>query len=154
MRFSVSLSTLALLASPSSLILASPHHNPAPTFPPLAKTKNGTLQGFRLPAFNEDVFFAVPFAAPPVGDLRLRHPEPYNTAWKGVRDATVRSPSCPGYAGFDVGLALGEGMKFPLFAGVTNGFFSDCLTLDIVRPSGTKPGDKLPILVWIYGGGI
>ncbi|KAH8668560.1 Alpha/Beta hydrolase protein [Xylariales sp. PMI_506] len=104
---------------------------------PLAITKNGTVQGFHLPAFDEDVFFGIPFAQPPVGDLRLRRPVPYQKAWQGVRNATVRTPSCPGYAGFDVGLELGE----------------DCLTVDIVRPTGTNAHSKLPVLVWIYGGG-
>ncbi|KFZ00544.1 hypothetical protein V500_01023 [Pseudogymnoascus sp. VKM F-4518 (FW-2643)] len=104
---------------------------------PQVNIRNGTLEGFRLPAFEEDVFLGIPFAAPPVDNLRLRHPIPYQSAWSGVRDATVRNPSCPGYAGFDVGLALGE----------------DCLTLDIVRPSGTDPDDKLPVFVWMYGGG-
>jgi cholinesterase len=88
------------------------HHWPPPPYEaasPQVKVRNGTLQGHSLPAFNEDVFLGIPFAAPPVGDLRLRHPLPYPDAWDGVRDATARSPSCPGYAGFDIGLALGEG---------------------------------------------
>jgi len=80
-----------------------------PQASPIVSTQNGTLQGFHLSAFNEDVFLGVPFAAPPIGDLRFRRPKPYQNAWQGVRNATVRSPSCPGYAGFDVGLALGEG---------------------------------------------
>jgi hypothetical protein len=78
---------------------------------PEVTVKNGTLRGFYLPSFNEDVFFGVPFAAPPVGNLRLRHPIPYQSSWKGARDATVRTPSCPGYAGFDTGLVLSEGMQ-------------------------------------------
>ncbi|KAL1861430.1 hypothetical protein VTK73DRAFT_7112 [Phialemonium thermophilum] len=104
---------------------------------PLVRTKNGTLRGLSLPAFGEELFLGVPFAEPPLGNLRLRHPVPYRSAWDGVRDATSRSVSCAGYAGFDQGLALGE----------------DCLTVDIVRPAGAAAGDGLPVLVWIYGGG-
>ncbi|KAF8846650.1 alpha/beta-hydrolase [Acephala macrosclerotiorum] len=104
---------------------------------PRVSIKNGTPEGFRLPAFNDDVFLGVPFAAPPVGVLRLRRPVSYQNSWKGVRNATVRSPGCPGYAGFDIGLKLGE----------------DCLTVDIVKLSGTEPNAGLPILVWIYNGG-
>jgi hypothetical protein len=77
---------------------------------PQVTIRNGTLKGFHLPAFKEDIFLGIPFAAPPVDNLRLRHPIPYQNAWSGIRDATARSPSCPGYAGFDAGLSLGEGM--------------------------------------------
>ncbi|KAH7386387.1 Alpha/Beta hydrolase protein [Cadophora sp. MPI-SDFR-AT-0126] len=99
---------------------------------------NGTWRGLYLPAFHEDVFLGIPFAAPPVGDLRLRHPRPYGQKWKGIRAATQRSASCPGYAGFMKALpVVGE----------------DCLTVDVVRPAGTNSRDKLPVMVWIYGGG-
>ncbi|KAH8892227.1 alpha/beta-hydrolase [Thozetella sp. PMI_491] len=104
---------------------------------PTAVVRNGTLRGLNLPGYMQDLFLGVPYAEPPIGDLRFRHPVPYQSHWVGARDATVRSPSCPGYAGFDIGLSLGE----------------DCLTLDIVRPEGTATGSKLPVLVWIYGGG-
>jgi cholinesterase len=109
----------------------------APNRSPQVQTKNGTLRGSYLAGFHEDLFLGVPFAAPPVGDLRLRHPAPYNEHWQHERDATQRSPSCPGYAGFDVGLTLGE----------------DCLTVDVVRPHGISSQDRLPVFVWIYGGG-
>lgn len=100
----------AFAAVASALHLLEPAPTPCPaTVAPQVKIKNGTLGGIHLPAFNEDVFLGVPFAAPPVGNLRLRHPEPFQNSWKGVREATVRSPSCPGYGGFDIGLALGEG---------------------------------------------
>lgn len=77
--------------------------------PPTATVKNGTLRGQNLPEFSEDLFLGIPFAQPPLGDLRFRHPASIVNAWRGERDATVRSPSCPGYAGFDAGLTLGEG---------------------------------------------
>ncbi|KAL7946708.1 Alpha/Beta hydrolase protein [Trichoderma barbatum] len=105
---------------------------------PTVKIKNGgALEGLHLPSFNEHVFLGVPFAQPPVGNLRLRHAASLNESWSGTRMATVRSPSCPGYAGFDVGLTLAE----------------DCLTVDIVRPSGIDGREGLPVYVWIYGGG-
>jgi cholinesterase len=126
---------------PLALALPSPH-SPAANYDhaasPQVKIRNGTLQGFHLPSFNQDLFYGIPFAAPPIGNLRLRHPVPFNESWKGVRDAKVRSPSCPGYAGFEIDLPeLGE----------------DCLTVDIVRPTGCHEESKLPVLVWIYGGG-
>lgn len=76
---------------------------------PLAHVKNGTLRGLHLTGFQQDIFLGVPFAQPPVGSLRLRHPARLNESWSGVRGAVSRSPSCPGYAGFDEGLLLGEG---------------------------------------------
>ena len=79
---------------------------------PIVKVKNGTLEGLHLPFFNEDVFFGIPFAQPPVGNLRLRQPASLNESWSGTRMATRHSPSCPGYAGFDVGLTLGEGESY------------------------------------------
>ena len=130
---------LALLFATSSALLTASHDRDHSTkISPQVTVRNGTLQGLHLPAFNEDVFLGIPFAAPPIGDLRLRHPKPFNQKWKGVRAATQRSASCPGYAGFMKALpVVGE----------------DCLTVDVVRPAGMKPRDKLPVMVWIYGGG-
>ncbi|KAH8805237.1 Alpha/Beta hydrolase protein [Xylogone sp. PMI_703] len=108
-----------------------------PAAQPTALTKNGTYEGFHIPSFNQEAFYGIPFALPPVGPLRLRHPVSYNQSWTGRRNATVRSASCPGYDGFSDGLTLSE----------------DCLTLDIVRPANTSAQDKLPVFVWIYGGG-
>lgn len=100
---------------------------------PVAKTQNGTVYGIHLPTFSQDAFLAVPFAKPPVGDLRLRHPVFYNTAYTAY-EATSQPPSCPGYGGFDVGIGqLNE----------------DCLYLNVVAPSGAaKSARKLPVLVW------
>ena len=114
----------------------------SPGSQPTAKTINGTYAGLRLEAFKQDAFYGIPFAQAPVGDLRLRRSLPYNQSWTGVRNATMRSNSCPGFDapfrfGFADGLTLGE----------------DCLTLDIVRPSNITFDDKLPVFVWIYGGG-
>lgn len=136
LRLSILVTLFSLAAAPWQAC-AKPTTHETHNHGPQVTTKNGTLQGFYLPSFHEDLFFSVPFASPPIGDLRLRHPVPYTEHWQGVRDATLRSPSCPGYAGFDVGLVLGE----------------DCLTVDVVRPAGTSYKDKLPVLVWIYGGG-
>ncbi|CZR58626.1 related to carboxylesterase type B [Phialocephala subalpina] len=134
---SVLIFAVAALTSPVGTSDEHQYHGQPQQPGPRVTIKNGTLRGIHLPAFNEDVFLGIPFAAPPVGELRLRRPESHQNSWKGVRNATVRSPSCPGYAGFDIGLELGE----------------DCLTVDIVRPSGTVSDEGLPVLVWIYGGG-
>ncbi|KAK2757275.1 hypothetical protein FQN54_004789 [Arachnomyces sp. PD_36] len=120
----------------------SPRENLPQRPQPSATVKNGTLGGFYLPEFEQDVFYGIPFAAPPVGPRRLNRPEVYDEKWVGVKDATVRSKSCPGGGPFAGGLDMGE----------------DCLTLDIVRPSlsettKTSHEEGLPVLAWIYGGG-
>ncbi|MBU1375351.1 MAG: carboxylesterase family protein [Alphaproteobacteria bacterium] len=67
----------------------------------------------------------IPYAAPPVGDLRWKPPMAA-ASWTGERDAAKAGPRCQ-----DV---------------------EDCLTLNVVRPAGAKPGAKLPVMVWIHGG--
>lgn len=129
---------LFCMSSLSFAIASAVHHQNAPS----AHTVNGTYTGLTLNNFNQEAFYSIPFATPPLGDLRLRYPVPYNQSWTGTRNATVRSDSCPGFdkpfaQGFADGLIMGE----------------DCLTLDIVRPANVRPGDNLPVFFWIYGGG-
>jgi len=115
------------------------------TSAPTADTVNGTYYGVNIPSFNQDAFFGIPYAQPPVGDLRLRRPQTYNQSWHGERNATLRSNSC---LGFQPGTPLTGG---GLSDGLTMG--EDCLTMDIVRPANAKTTDELPSFVWIYGGG-
>lgn len=125
---------------------------------PMVQTRNGSLCGMALhiSGRSQDVFLGVPFAQPPVGRLRFRHPRSYNMTYEG-RDARIQPNSCPGYGGFSSGIG-------PMS--------EDCLYLNIVRPgrqslesrrddvpSSTSYSnrlngiDRLPVLVWIYGGG-
>lgn len=115
-------------------------------FSPKVSTVNGTYSGLNIPSFNQEAFYGIPYAESPVGDLRLRRSLPYNQSWSGIRNATVRSNSCPGYNGFPLDLVGGS-----LIDGLTLG--EDCLTIDIVRPAHVNPSDKLPVFVWFYGGG-
>ncbi len=84
-------------------------------------------------------FKGIPFAAPPVGENRWRPPQPVQ-AWTGIHDATDYGPDCmqlpfPGDAA-------------PL--GVTPR--EDCLYVNVWTPAEHGP-EKLPVMVWIYGGG-
>jgi len=80
-------------------------------------------------------FKGVPFAAPPVGDLRWRPPAPA-AAWSGVKAASDFGPICL------------QGRRIPS----AEPMGEDCLTLNVWRPAGARPGAKLPVMVWIYGG--
>ncbi|KAK1580027.1 carboxylesterase [Colletotrichum navitas] len=101
---------------------------------PTAQVTNGTYRGRHLSEWDQDVFLGVPFAQPPVGQLRYRWPQSLNSSFDGVRDATQQGYSCMQFRG-DFNMS------------------EDCLTLNVVRPAGEhkKP---LPVLVWIFGGGL
>ncbi len=87
-----------------------------------------------------EAFLGIPYAQPPVGELRWRRTVPVD-AWSDPFDASVIGSLCPqGENPLPVGVELGEGSE-------------DCLTLNILRPSGTQPGDDLPILFFTHGGG-
>jgi hypothetical protein len=103
---------------------------------PTVSTKNGTYAGVYSPSYQQEFFLGVPFAQPPVGDLRFRVPQPLNASWTGVRNATAYSAYCPGYENDAVNYEGDE----------------DCLTINVVRPIGYE-GQKLPVATWIFGGG-
>ncbi|MFI8521564.1 carboxylesterase/lipase family protein [Streptomyces sp. NPDC085481] len=88
------------------------------------------------------VFRAVPYAAPPVGDLRWRPARPH-PGWSGTRDATADGPSAPQ-------LYL-EGGDPVLGSHGSPPFDEDCLTLDVWTPAVDEA--RRPVLVWIHGGG-
>jgi para-nitrobenzyl esterase len=86
------------------------------------------------------VFKGIPFAAPPVGELRWRPPQEA-PSWQSIRDATAFGPICP-QAPRPVGSPWRE--KLPES--------EDCLTINVWTPNAAA-GAKLPVMVWIYGGG-
>lgn len=55
---------------------------------PTVTVKNGSYYGTHLPTYDEDVFLGMPFAYPPLEDLRFRNPQSLNTTWSGVLPAT------------------------------------------------------------------
>ncbi|MCJ1310457.1 hypothetical protein MMC25_004121 [Agyrium rufum] len=104
---------------------------------PVALVKNGSYAGVYNPTYKEDFFLGMPYAQPPVGDLRLALPQPINITFSGTRQATQYSPECVGYGGDDIGYEVSE----------------DCLSINVVRPHGTDSSSSMPIAVWIHGGG-
>ncbi len=101
------------------------------------KTNNGILEGLYDSGIR--TFKGVPFAQPPVGDLRWKEPQPLKN-WEGVRKAYNFGP---------------RAMQRPIFSDMnfrSDGVSEDCLYLNIWTPAQSA-NDKLPVLVYFYGGG-
>lgn len=69
-----------------------PVANVASCYTPTATTRNGTYVGIFNANYSEDEFLGIPYARPPVGDLRFRAPESLNSSWDEARNATAYSP--------------------------------------------------------------
>ena len=63
----------------------------------VVRTVNGSYAGLHLREYNQHVFLGIPYATPPLGQLRFRRSEPFSESWDGVRNATEYGPTCPGY---------------------------------------------------------
>jgi para-nitrobenzyl esterase len=131
----VSMTTLAHVLSALLCFCAVTSH--AATAPVIT-IDSGKLKGVRDSGV--EYFKGIPFAQPPVGELRWRPPQP-QAAWQGVRDATVMQHDC---------------MQMPAPSeaapGGTTTPSEDCLYLNVWTPAGNR-GAHLPVMVWIYGGG-
>lgn len=99
-------------------------------------TADGWLQGTMSEGAR--AFLGVPYAAPPVYDLRFAPPQPAQP-WPGVRPATQQAPACIQFqpSGVRNSQAVSE----------------DCLYLDVYTPADARPGAKLPVVLWAHGGG-
>ncbi|KAI0683770.1 alpha beta-hydrolase [Cytidiella melzeri] len=102
-------------------------------------------------------FLGIPFAQPPVGDLRLRRPLP-NKPYTGVHNATAFGLGCPQQAlSFDFPPNFSPAAVAALGAVTAQANLShtgeDCLNINVWQPAGLSAGVKLPVIFWIFGGG-
>jgi para-nitrobenzyl esterase len=104
--------------------------SPAPV-----KTEYGMVQGASEDGLT--VYKGIPFAAPPVGDLRWKAPQPA-AKWEGVKQTVSFGPAC-----MQGGMGGGRGGPAPS---------EDCLYLNVWTPAKSA-SDRIPVFVWIYGGG-
>ncbi|HEX9628170.1 MAG TPA: carboxylesterase family protein [Acidiferrobacterales bacterium] len=112
---------------------------PAAAVPAVVAVTAGLLQGSR--ENDADAYQGIPYAAPPVGELRWAPPQPV-AHWAGVREAKTLPPPCPQTPASDDG-SSGSG-----YQGV-----EDCLYLNVWTPAARTPGDRLPVMFFIHGGG-
>lgn len=112
---------------------------PSGAVPPIVQLKQGALSGVMNPANGVTAYKGIPFAAPPIGQLRWRPPQPAHS-WKGVRQAQHFSNQC---------------MQEPIFDDMlfrSTGVSEDCLYLNVWQPAA-ESDKKHPVLVYFYGGG-
>ncbi len=126
-RYRAGVIALTLLAASSAGVRAADQ----------VKTATGVVEGAEENGVR--AFKGIPFAAPPVGDLRWKPPQPVQN-WTGVRQATQFGPRC-------MQRAIFGDMNFR-----SNGMSEDCLYLNVWTPAKSS-SERLPVLVYYYGGG-
>ncbi|KAJ7220049.1 carotenoid ester lipase precursor [Mycena pura] len=139
---------------------------------PVVSIQQGNVQGFTSGSLTQ--FLGIPFAAPPLGALRLALPAPPHP-FNGTFQAASKGPACPQQSG-SLSSAFTAVVDNPvldllaILSAVVGDLLSllglgppttpvapepqeDCLTIDVILPAGSTAASKLPVIFWIYGGG-
>lgn len=134
----IGLLAVVLLPGGCAMPEAAPGAMPRAPSAPIATTRDGTLRGVTEGELS--VFRGIPYAAPPVGELRWAPPQPPK-GWEGIRDASAFGPACiqptvpPQSLYYDPPAQESE----------------DCLTLNIWTPADAH---NAPVVLWIHGGAL
>lgn len=107
---------------------------------PVVRTTSGLVEG-RWQNACSAAYLGIPFAKAPVGALRFAAPEPY-PAWEGIRQAVDYGPT-PQRRPFGPAVTIPE----PSIPG------DETLNVNVFTPAPRNPTAKLPVFVWIHGGG-
>ena len=112
---------------------------------PVLEIDGGKIRGVESSVKGVYIYKGIPFAAPPVGDLRWKEPQPV-PPWEGVKVADTCGPGA---------MQAKQDSSNPWtseFHWEDPEFSEDCLYLNIWTPAPGKPGKKLPVALWIHGG--
>ncbi|KAJ7643875.1 extracellular triacylglycerol lipase precursor [Roridomyces roridus] len=101
---------------------------------PAVQLRDATVVGLDIPTFRQDLFAGIPFAEPPLGNLRLKPPVLKPALDSGTFHASSFKLAC-----LQLGLPV-------------NQISEDCLGINVLRPAGTRAGANLPVMFWTYGG--
>ncbi|KAJ7505885.1 Alpha/Beta hydrolase protein [Mycena galericulata] len=123
--------------------------------PPTVTLDAGTFTG-TVGSPNTQSFLGIPFAQPPVGDLRFQLPATI-PAYSGSYTATAFGLACPQQA---IDLPILTGLPQEVVDDIVNSIYGlvfpdseDCLTINVIKPATATSTSKLPVVAWIFGGG-
>ena len=109
------------------------------------RIETGAVRGVACGWPSITAYYGIPYAAPPVGELRWRAPQPA-AVWEGVRDCARPSAKCPQ-------LGVGKGSFYEHeFYPVEERMDEDCLYLNVWTPAESAE-ERLPVIFWVHGGG-
>lgn len=112
----------------------------------IVKTKQGLVEGLKSEDGKTAVFRGIPYAQPPVGELRFRRPQEH-TPWEGVLSCKEFSSRCPQADPTKMGFYAKE-----FYDAFVPDCEEDCLYLNLWVPADCTPESKLPVLFWVHGG--
>ena len=130
---------LSLVVATGLTISCSPHNAGKNAIVDPVKIDTGYISGTVIGNLGKEVrvYRGIPYAAPPVGELRWKRPQPADS-WTGIRECTVFGTSSP------------QPVLLVDFADMPTS--EDCLYLNVLTPAKTS-SDSLPVMVWMHGGG-